>query len=123
VKKRGFAAAVGSDQADAVASKKLQLQILDDRFAPRVVEADIVQAEQGGVRHYLPFPSNLNFLTCIAKDVLLDVWTWFTAVLAADLITTTVIRGRRLGAGHGRPARMSGSHAETSRIIFSAVLK
>jgi hypothetical protein len=64
-----------------------------------------------------------NFLTCIVKDVLLDVWAWFTAALAAERITTTVIRGGRLGAGHGRPARMSGSHAETSRIIFPAVFK
>jgi hypothetical protein len=46
-----------------------------------------------------------------------------TAVLATERITTTVIRGGRLGAGHGRPAGMSESHAETSRIIFSAVFK
>jgi len=31
--------------------------------------------------------------------------------LAAEQITTMVICGGRLGAGHGRPARMSESHA------------
>jgi len=38
--------------------------------------------------------------------------------LGAERITTTVIRGGRLGAGHGRPARMSESHAGTSRKTF-----
>jgi len=54
--------------------------------------------------------------------VLPDVWAWLAADLAAGRITTTVIRGGRLGAGHGRPARMSGSHAETPMVIFNVPL-
>jgi hypothetical protein len=52
-----------------------------------------------------------------------DVRVWLTALLAAERITTTVIRGGRLGAGHGRPARMSESHAGTaSKKSFSRFL-
>ncbi|MCD6152129.1 MAG: hypothetical protein J7J70_10855, partial [Deltaproteobacteria bacterium] len=47
-----------------------------------------------------------------------DVRAWLIAVLAAERITVMVIRGGHLGAGHGRPARMSEGHAGTSCYNF-----
>jgi len=59
------------------------------------------------------------FLPGIAGNAFQDVPAWLAASLAAERITRTVIRGGRLGAGHGQPARMSESHAGTSwKISF-----
>jgi hypothetical protein len=54
-------------------------------------------------------------------NTLQDVRAWLIAVLAAERITVMVIRGDASEAGHGRPARMSESHAGTSREISLAV--
>jgi len=58
-------------------------------------------------------------MTSITLNVLPAVRAWIIAVLAAEQITTTVICGGRLGAGHGWPARMSESYAGTARTFFN----
>jgi hypothetical protein len=63
----------------------------------------------------------LDFPGYITGHTQPDVQACLTAVLAAVRITRTVIRGGRLGAGHGRPARMSESHAGTSGTFVPAI--
>jgi len=57
------------------------------------------------------------YLPDITENVFQDVRAELVAALGAERITTMVIRGAHLGAGHGRPARMSESHAGISWYI------
>ena len=68
-----------------------------------------------------PIPVIKNKKRCSLPDstenVFQDVRAKLVAALGAERITTKVIRGAHLGAGHGRPARMSASYAGISWYI------